>query len=223
MSFHYKAHNDFYNYLCDDYRTHTTPVKKDTNVKELTLQDLDDGVIVVMPDNSKYQVRRTNLVLDVSEWSGVLDRLHIALEGRPQPIIREQEKNIMKKDFTKADLRSGHKVVFRSGETFVVFLNVQDKNSNVLSGEESWLDFSHINDDLTATFSTDCDIVEVWNNPVYDLTSDRKYNLVWKREEKSPEQLAYEQLQAQIADEEARHNESMKALREQAEKLKPKQ
>ena len=40
---------------------------------------------------------------------------------------------------------------------------------------------------------------------------------------KSPEQLAYEQLQAQIADEETRHNKSMKALREQAEKLKPKQ
>lgn len=49
MSFHTQAHKDFYDYLCDDYRTHTIPVKKDTNMKELTLQDLDDGVIITMP------------------------------------------------------------------------------------------------------------------------------------------------------------------------------
>ncbi len=83
MSFHYKAHNDFYNYLCDDYRTHTTPVKKDTNVKELTLQDLDDGIIITMPDNSRYKLQRTNFIIDMSEWSAALNKLQITLEGRP--------------------------------------------------------------------------------------------------------------------------------------------
>lgn len=39
---------------------------------------------------------------------------------------------------------------------------------------------------------------------------------------KTPEQIAHEALQAQIAEEEARHADSIKALREQAEKLKPK-
>ena len=38
---------------------------------------------------------------------------------------------------------------------------------------------------------------------------------------KTPEQIAYEALQAKIAEEEARHADSIKALREQAEKLKP--
>lgn len=42
--------------------------------------------------------------------------------------------------------------------------------------------------------------------------------LIWKREEKTPEQLAYEALQQKIAE----HEQTMKELKEQAEKLKPK-
>lgn len=199
-------------------------------MKELTLQDLDDGVIITMPDNFRYKLHRTNFTIDISEWSDVLNKLQITLEGRPQPIIEQptqpkaEQENIMNKDFTKADLRSGHKVKCRNGEIFTVFLNSSYYDFDVLSGEGDgcWVSLADIKTDLTAKDSRECDIIEVWYCPVYTLTSGRKDTLVWKREEKSPEQLAYEQLQAQIIDEETRHNESMKALREQAEKLKPK-
>lgn len=106
--------------------------QKSIDMKELTLQDLDDGVIVVMPYNSRYKLHRTNYTIDMSEWCTILNKLKITLEGI-QLIIKQPT------------------------------------------------------------------------------------------QEKNPEQIAYDQLQAQIADEETRHNESMKALREQAEKLKPKE
>ena len=200
-------------------------------MKELTLQDLADGIIITMPDNSRYKLQITNFTIDISEWSDVFNKLKITLEGCPQPIIKQptqpkaEQENIMNKDFTKADLRSGHKVKFRNGEIFTVFLNSSYYDFDVLSGEGDGccVSLADIKTDLTAKFSRECDIIEVWYCPVYTLASGRKDTLVWKREEKSPEQIAYEQLQAQIADEETRHNKSMKALREQAEKLKPKQ
>ena len=210
-------------------RPHTIPVKKSTEMKELTLQDLDDGVIITMPDNSRYKLHRTNFIIDMSEWSAALNKLQITLEGRPQPIIKQptqpkaEQENTMKKDFTKADLRSGHKVKCRNGEIFTVFLSSSYKDQDVLSGNSSWTNLDDMSNDLTARFNSDFDIIEVSANPVYYLAAEHTCNLVWKREDKSPEQIAYEQLQAQIADEETRHNESMKALREQAEKLKPKQ
>lgn len=223
MSFHYKAHNDFYNYLCDDYRTHTTPVKKDTNVKELTLQDLDDGIIITMPDNSRYKLQRTNFTIDISEWSDVFNKLKITLEGCPQPIIKqptqpkaEQEKN-MSELFGKK-----YKV---TEETITLLLNaLMTQNSDILgiplsSNQLYVYEDGHVShgsklgDEYFANHRLPEAVLEV-------VKTIKLKEVIYP---KSPEQLAYEQLQAQIADEETRHNKSMKALRERSEKLKPKQ
>lgn len=119
------------------------------------------------------------------------------------------------KEFTKSDLRSGHKVKCRSGKIFTVFLNSSLEGLDVLVGNNSWTKFKDMSNDLTAPFSSDYDIMEVWANPVYHLDGEGTTILIWKREEKSPEQLAYEALQQKIAE----HEQTMKELKEQAEKV----
>lgn len=212
----------------------TIPVKKSTDMKELTLQDLDDGVIVVLPDNSRYKVHRTNYTVDMSEWGAVLNKLQITLEGRPQPIIKQPKQqpkagqptqdNIMKKEFTKTDLRSGYLLQFENGIKGVVFCDYGYDGKSVICYLTGGYDYlSSIEADCTHRYYGK--VVNVHAIHMCYILNDRNVDavdLIWKREEKTPEQLAYEQLQAQIADEETRHNESMKALREQAERLKPK-
>ena len=199
------------------------PVKKSTEMKELTLQDLDDGVIITMPDNSRYKLQRTNFTIDISEWSDVFNKLKITLEGCPQPIIKqptqpkaEQEKN-MSELFGKK-----YKV---TEETITLLLNaLMTQNSDILgiplsSNQLYVYEDGHVShgsklgDEYFANHRLPEAVLEV-------VKTIKLKEVIYP---KSPEQLAYEQLQAQIADEETRHNKSMKALREQAEKLKPKQ
>lgn len=197
-------------------RPHTIPVKKSTEMKELTLQDLDDGIIITMPDNSRYKLHRTNFIIDMSEWSAALNKLQITLEGRPQPIIKEQE-NVMSELFGKK-----YKV---TEETITLLLNaLMTQNSDILgiplsSNQLYVYEDGHVShgsklgDEYFANHRLPEAVLEV-------VKTIKLKEVIYP---KSPEQLAYEQLQAQIADEETRHNKSMKALREQAEKLKPKQ
>lgn len=208
--------------------------KKLVDMKELTLQDLDEGVIVLMPDNSRYKLHRTNFTVDMSEWCTALNKLQITLEGRPQPIIKQPKQqpkagqptqdNIMKKEFTKTDLRSGYLLQFENGIKGVVFCDYGYDGKSVICYLTGGYDYlSSIEADCTHRYYGK--VVNVHAIHMCYILNDRNVDavdLIWKREEKTPEQLAYEQLQAQIADEETRHNESMKALREQAEKLKPK-
>lgn len=217
-----------------DCRTHTVLVKKyepkqENKLKELTLKDLDDGVIIVMPNGIKYKACREKWELTEDTFFPRHHELRVSLKGhnfrKPTAQPKTEEENIMKKEFTKADLRSGHKVKCRNGNIYTVFLNSSEGGKDVLSRDSGWAAWSYldrIQDDLTSKDGRDLDIIEVSANPVYALTTDRRYTHIWKREEKTPEQLAYEALQAQIAEEEARHADSIKALREQAEKLKPK-
>lgn len=195
-------------------------------MKELTLQDLDGGVIITMPDNSRYKLHRTNFILDISEWSEVLNKLQITLEGRPQPIIKEQE-NVMKKEFSKDGLKTGMLLTFSRGQKAIVLKDFNDKGDIMLyTTEDGWDYLSLLYDNLESDTDWLGNVVSIHRlHPYYVLsrTMEENSKLIWKREEKSPEQIAYEQLQAQIADEETRHNKSMKALREQADKLKPKQ
>lgn len=219
--------------------------KKLVDMKELTLQDLDDGIIVVLPDNSRYKVHRTNYTVDMSEWSAVLNKLQITLEGRPQPVIKQlptQENNIMSDNYSpgypdlkKSDLTTGLRVKLRNGWTLntmidaPTYLHPNLRNCFVSINGQRIVSLAYYNQDLTYSesyaFFDEYDVMEIYRPRTsvgYNSSSFDDLILIWKREEKSPEQIAYEQLQAQIADEETRHNESMKALREQAEKLKPK-
>lgn len=199
------------------------PVKKGTNVKELTLQDLDDGIIITMPDNSRYKLQRTNFTIDISEWSDVFNKLKITLEGCPQPIIKqptqpkaEQEKN-MSELFGKK-----YKV---TTETSKLLLFAIEEAGGDIRGIPTSASYLYVYEDGSVAHSpgTNADFFNQHRFPegLLEVVSHVKLRAVIHP--KSPEQLAYEQLQAQIADEETRHNESMKALREQAEKLKPKQ
>ena len=197
-------------------------------MKELTLQDLDDGVIITMPDNSRYKLHRTNFILDISEWSEVLNKLKITLEGCPQPIIREQE-NIMKKDFSKVDLESGMRVVLRNGQCRTVFKDTSEEGTVIVASSGNWSKLEEYDENFCFEDRglPELDIDFIYTVFTYEMLENTSIkdakDILWKREEKTQEQIIYEALQAQIADEENRHNKSMKALREQAEKLKPKQ
>lgn len=211
-----------------DYRTHTVPVKK-YEPKMFMGKEVPYGAThyILEGDNVVFFMMHSGLGMCVhfdheggSSWINYNNTKYPAHTFYELIKLPKQE-NIMK-EFTKADLRSGHKVKCRNGEIFTVFLNASSDGSDVLSGDHSWTNLTDMNNDLTAKFSSEVDIMEVYSNPVYCLSSDKLFNLLWKREEKTQEQLAYEALQAQIAEEEARHADSIKALREQAEKLKPK-
>ena len=169
--------------------------------------------------NSVESYDRTNQTLTMPQVGSIL---HQDIKSLP-----EQE-NIMKKDFSKADLRTGMKVVLRNEMKYIVMLDVNGEDL-FTNRDFGLMRFYTYQENLTCKPELICnnrdwDIVEVYraHNNSLALDTESLGNLLWKREEKSPEQIAYEQLQAQIADEETRHNESMKALCEQAEKLKPK-
>jgi hypothetical protein len=139
------------------------------------------------------------------------------------------EENIMKKEFTKADIKSGMKVVLRNRDCYTVFLNTEKFGDVIVNDttnpyNSTWSNLSRYIDSLKADQVAAYDIMGVYTSHVYNMTANGidRFELLWKREEKTQEQLAYEALQAQIAEEEARHADSVKALREQAEKLKPK-
>lgn len=197
--------------------------QKSTEMKELTLQDLDDGIIITMPDNSRYKLQRTNFTIDISEWSDVFNKLKITLEGCPQPIIKqptqpkaEQEKN-MSELFGKK-----YKV---TEETITLLLNALMTQGSDILGIPLSSNQLYVYEDGHVSHGSKLGDEYFANHrlPEAVLEVVKTIKLRAVIHPKSPEQLAYEQLQAQIADEETRHSKSMKALRERAEKLKPKQ
>jgi len=146
-------------------------------------------------------------------------------ESNNQHSKNEQEKNM--KEFDPNDLQTGMVLEFENGRLALVLRNFGKHSSDViryLTGRDGYDPLSSI---IMPEFGTRYNgtIVKVYHVHIGCVFTNNPLELaelIWKREEKTSEQLAYEQLQAQIADEEMRHNESMKALREQAEKLKPK-
>lgn len=183
----------------------------------------DIGFITYSWDN-KPQVLVGTSSDNVLTWMPIEDTKFINCQIHKLPEQPTQEKNIMKKDFTKDDLRSGYLLKFENGVKGVVFCDYGYDGKSVICYLTGGYDYlSSIEADCTHRYYGK--VVNVHAIHMCYILNDRNVDavdLVWKREEKSPEQIAYEQLQAQIADEETRHNESMKALREQAEKLKPK-
>jgi hypothetical protein len=141
--------------------------------------------------------------------------------------LPEQE-NIMKKEFTKADLKSGMKVVLRNGQCLTVLKDTFEEGTVIVANSGAWSKLEDYDENFCfedrGLCELDIDIVYTVYpyEMLYNTSIKDAKEILWKREEKTPEQLAYEALQAQIAEEEARHADSIKALREQAEKFKPK-
>ena len=103
------------------------------------------------------------------------------------------------KGFTKSDLRSGDKVVYRNGDERFVLIETQSLYAESGARAIGLEDF-HENlkfESLTASY----DIMQIYRNG----------ELIWEREEKSQAQLDYEKLVEQIQD-----------LQKKAEELKGK-
>lgn len=146
-------------------------------------------------------------------------------ESNNQQLSTKQENNM--KEFDPNDLQTGMVLEFENGRLALVLRNFGKHSSDVIRYLTGRVGYDLLSSIIMPEFRTRYNgtIVKVYHvhiNCVFTNNPLELAELIWKREEKTSEQLAYEQLQAQIADEEMRHNESMKALREQAEKLKPK-
>lgn len=111
------------------------------------------------------------------------------------------------KQFTKADLKTGMIIEFMSGYIAQVLLNTT--NGDIVVGDTWFPLLSYTDEDLFG--SSDMDHVRIKavylpkNNKGFSLKeaeldnlSHYKYAVVWKREEKSAEQLEIESIQAEI-------------------------
>lgn len=112
---------------------------------------------------------------------------------------------IMKtKQFTKADLKTGHRVTTRNGDTWTVLLNVPTQNGSVKRGEPEgilaqemgWMPIGGLDDNLIYTTNTQYSIekVELVEFYMNYLDKDARKVVIWEREApKSKEQIAYDE------------------------------
>lgn len=229
-----------------DYRTHTVPVKKyeprmfmGKEVPYGATHWIDTGVTVLFakfdePCTMFGGTSRQPLIcvennLTNTVWMPALATRYDHTLHTIKELPKSEEENIMKKEFSKpSDFETGMYLTFGcKREALVVkgYHHASFKEDVIIYTEGGY-------DHLQGVFSESNDYLEYdlgglvsvsWVHPSHAFRTDRDPSFIWKREEKTQEQMAYEALQAQIAEEETRHNESMKALREQAEKLKPKE
>lgn len=200
-------------------------------MKELTLKDLDDGVIIIMPNGIKYKACREKWELTENTFFSWHHELRVSLKGhnfrKPPEQPKTEQENIMKKEFSKEDLKSGMKVILRNGQGRTVFKETLEEGSVIVANNGSWSKLEEYDENFCfedrGLCELDIDIIyTVYEHEMlYNTGIKDAKEILWEREEKTQEQIAYEALQAQIAEEEARHADSIKALREQAEKLKP--
>ena len=99
----------------------------------------------------------------------------------------------MQKEFTKADLRTGDIVQYRSGALRKVMLNT-DSDGDVVVGENGWCNLWEYDDNLLRMrrYDKPLDIVKVYrivitrqDIPVNNLEL-RNRNVVWERQEPKP-------------------------------------
>lgn len=111
------------------------------------------------------------------------------------------------KQFTKADLKTGMIIEFMSGEIAQVLLNT--KNGDIVTGDTWFPLISYTDEDLfELTDHYQVRIKAVYlpkNNKAFSLSeakrdnlSQYEYKVVWKREEKSAEQIEIESIQAEM-------------------------
>ena len=97
--------------------------------------------------------------------------------------ILEWEDFMGKKEFTKADLKSGDIVIFRNHDAGVVFL---EQNAIIFKGFTEYIELSDYDTKLCDNHSEEWDIVKVHRpNSPYGLIHDQWYKalVVWEREE----------------------------------------
>ena len=128
--------------------------------------------------------------------------------------VKVEEKE-MQKNFTKADLKTGMRVVHANGETYIVIR--EEGGDGVFVSRSGFNPLSLFKDNLEAdSISSDWDVVEVYARPEYYfnfLYPEGKGILLWKRETTSPVQKELDvlkqkskELQEQIATLEATMN-----------------
>jgi hypothetical protein len=227
----------------EDYRTHTVPVKKyeprmfmGEEVPEGATHYIDTGATVLF---AKFDESCTMFGVTVRQILIWVENNLTHTTWIPAPSTRydptlhtikelPEQENIMKKEFSKpSDFETGMYLTFGCKREALVVKGYHHDSSK----EDVIIYTDGGYDCLQGVFSEGNDYLEYdlgglasvsWVHPSHAFRTDRDPSFIWKREEKTPEQLAYEALQAQIAEEEARHADSIKALREQAEKFKPK-
>ena len=102
----------------------------------------------------------------------------------------EREDKNMNKNFTKADLKAGYVVKYRSGELRMVLPYRRGLVITDIDGQ--WLNLvTELNDDLTAGATTNnLDVMEVYGLSAFGSTACRistfGRELLWKREEEKP-------------------------------------
>jgi hypothetical protein len=112
------------------------------------------------------------------------------------------EANTMKKEFTKADLKTGMKVVLRSGDEGIVmkgFISNDFGGDVIIYMDGGWDRLSEYSDDLSDKYPA-LDIMSVFlaERPRQLLTSKGKFKLLWNREEKTEQQKKIEELEVTI-------------------------
>lgn len=102
----------------------------------------------------------------------------------------------MKTTFTKADLKTGHRIYFRDGSVGVCFESSPSQSDlHVINFDNTWCGLTTHNDDLTYEDDSDLDIVKVTSVRVYNtLNRTAPETTVWEREApKSKEQIVYDE------------------------------
>ena len=105
------------------------------------------------------------------------------------------------KQFTKADLKTGHRVTTRNGEVWTVMKGIPAQSSRnepdgIIAQSGGWMDIGGLDDTLVYTDNTQYSIekVEVVEFYMDYLSKNPRKSVVWEREApKSEEQIAYDE------------------------------
>lgn len=178
-----------------------------------------DGVEIEVGDAVNYQI-------------GITDKPHFVVSNIPKnrlisfegytgcffsncyKLVKKKEKD-MNKTFTKDMLKTGMRVVDRNGATRIVMKGVDDSEGYLIG--TLWVDLKNYRDDLIDDVGiAGIDIMEVYAAPDVKtsmLFIGEKGALLWKREEKTKEELLKEQRIVEL-------EQQVKDLAETIQKLK---
>jgi len=197
--------------------------------EETTMDKLEDGIFYFTNDFDESMMEFVK-----EKWGGVDNwgfnqndtALVVSTESKPytsnctlqysrflsKQLTKQQFKELIgmtNKQFTKDDLKTGHLVVLRNGEEYVVFKDVDcshDRNNTkdvlVALKEYNWLYIRRYTEELKHNCNSVGDIMRVYiqtspHSFIREYEPDKR-KLLWKREEKSEKDLQIEELQGTI-------------------------
>lgn len=103
----------------------------------------------------------------------------------------------------KSDLKTGMVVEIRNGEKYLVMLNPDCKDKELINFKGGYMPLSNYNNELMLKkFNKGFDIVKVYSvgSSIYWLLSDKErmeFKLIWKREEETKE-MTVEQIEKEL-------------------------